>query len=131
MSAAPVSVPRELYPPLEPYETGFLDVSDGHRIYFELSGNPHGKPVVFLHGGPGSGTSPKQVRPVLSSVLCAPADHTAFSLQGRCVFSLCRPPLPVSAASLTLQVRTGCMRTLQSCAALCPLTLPPVLPAAL
>ncbi len=49
-----------LYPPIEPYETGELLVGDGHRVYWEVSGNPEGKPVVFLHGGPGSGTSPWQ-----------------------------------------------------------------------
>lgn len=46
-----------LYPPIEPYETGMLLVGDGHRVYWEQSGNPDGKPVVFLHGGPGAGTS--------------------------------------------------------------------------
>lgn len=46
---------RELYPPIEPNRTGFLDVGGGHRIYYEECGNPHGKPVVFLHGGPGGG----------------------------------------------------------------------------
>lgn len=46
-----------LYPPVEPYETGMLPVGDGNRIYWEQSGNPEGKPVVFLHGGPGGGTS--------------------------------------------------------------------------
>ncbi len=44
------------YPPIEPYKTGHLDVGDGHQLYFEESGNPEGTPVVFLHGGPGSGT---------------------------------------------------------------------------
>ena len=51
---------KALYPPIEPYETGDLLVGDGNRIYWEQSGNPDGKPVVFLHGGPGSGTSPWQ-----------------------------------------------------------------------
>ncbi len=49
---------RDLYPPLEPYDTGTLRVSDLHTIYFEQSGNPQGKPVVFLHGGPGGGSLP-------------------------------------------------------------------------
>ncbi|WP_103954720.1 prolyl aminopeptidase [Nonomuraea solani] len=53
---------RELYPPVEPYETGHLDVGDGHELYWEVSGNPDGKPVVFLHGGPGGGTLPAQRR---------------------------------------------------------------------
>jgi proline iminopeptidase len=53
---------RTLYPEIEPYRTGFLDVGDGHTIYFEESGNPGGKPVVFLHGGPGGGTDPKHRR---------------------------------------------------------------------
>lgn len=49
---------RDLYPPPEPYDTGTLRVSDLHTIYFEQSGNPQGKPVVFLHGGPGGGSLP-------------------------------------------------------------------------
>lgn len=49
---------RTLYPAIEPYQTGFLDVGDGHTIYFERCGNPQGKPAVFLHGGPGGGISP-------------------------------------------------------------------------
>ena len=51
-----------LYPLLTPYDTGTLDVGDGHRVYYEQSGNPAGKPVIFVHGGPGSGTSPVQRR---------------------------------------------------------------------
>lgn len=47
-----------LYPPIEPYESGMLLVGDGQRIAWEVSGNPDGKPVVFLHGGPGGGTAP-------------------------------------------------------------------------
>ncbi|MBF6236532.1 prolyl aminopeptidase [Nocardia otitidiscaviarum] len=49
---------RDLYPPLEPHREGMLDVGDGQRIYWEECGNPDGKPVVFLHGGPGGGTAP-------------------------------------------------------------------------
>ncbi len=51
-----------LYPPIEAYRTGMLKVTDGHELYFEESGNPKGKPVVFLHGGPGGGSDPKQRR---------------------------------------------------------------------
>ena len=52
--------PRDaLYPPIRPYRTGRLPVSALHELYFEESGNPKGKPVVFLHGGPGGGTDPK------------------------------------------------------------------------
>lgn len=46
-----------LFPPLPPYETGFLEASDGNRVFFALSGNPAGRPVLILHGGPGSGLS--------------------------------------------------------------------------
>ena len=53
---------RTLFPPIEPYETGHLDVGDGHSLYWELCGNPDGKPVVFLHGGPGAGISPDHRR---------------------------------------------------------------------
>ena len=49
---------RTLYPPVEPYETGMLDVGDGHCVYYERVGTPGGKPAVFLHGGPGGGISP-------------------------------------------------------------------------
>lgn len=53
---------RQLYPPIEPNHTGFLDVGAGHRLYYEESGNPSGKPVVFLHGGPGAGTTAEMRR---------------------------------------------------------------------
>jgi proline iminopeptidase len=53
---------RNLYPDIEPYRTGYLKVSDVHEIYFEESGNPRGKPAVFLHGGPGGATDPKMRR---------------------------------------------------------------------
>ena len=49
----------DFYPPIKAYNTGFLRVSPVHELYFEESGNPKGKPVVFLHGGPGGGTDPK------------------------------------------------------------------------
>ncbi|MBE9040869.1 prolyl aminopeptidase [Oscillatoriales cyanobacterium LEGE 11467] len=49
---------RKLYPSIEPYRTGTLQVSDLHTIYYEEAGNPDGKPVVFLHGGPGGGSLP-------------------------------------------------------------------------
>src|SRR3954452_23113965 len=49
---------RSLYPSIDPYETGLLDVGDGDQIYWEVCGNPDGKPVVMLHGGPGGGCSP-------------------------------------------------------------------------
>src|SRR3990170_3003151 len=53
---------RKLYPEIEPYRTGHLDVGDGHSLYWELCGNPDGKPAVFLHGGPGAGISPDHRR---------------------------------------------------------------------
>ncbi len=52
----------EPYPPIEPYETGMLDVGDGQSIYWEVSGNPDGKAAVALHGGPGSGSTPGRRR---------------------------------------------------------------------
>jgi proline iminopeptidase len=51
-----------LYSPIKPYRTGYLHVDAGHRIYFEESGNPTGKPAVYLHGGPGAGTEPRMRR---------------------------------------------------------------------
>ncbi len=47
---------------MKPFDEGYLDVGDGHRVYYEQSGNPKGKPVVFVHGGPGGGTQPSQRR---------------------------------------------------------------------
>jgi proline iminopeptidase len=46
---------RELYPATEPFDTGFIDLDTGHRMYYEQSGNPSGKPALFVHGGPGGG----------------------------------------------------------------------------
>lgn len=48
----------ERFPEIEPYRTGYLRVSDLHNLYYEEVGNPNGKPVVFLHGGPGGGVQP-------------------------------------------------------------------------
>jgi proline iminopeptidase len=50
------------YPPIEPFNTGRLKVSDVHELYFEESGNPDGKPAVFLHGGPGAHSDPNHRR---------------------------------------------------------------------
>lgn len=49
---------HDYYPEIEPFETGFLKVSDVHEIYYELCGNRDGKPVMVLHGGPGGGSYP-------------------------------------------------------------------------
>ena len=57
MNTAPM---RPLHPPIEPYDNGMLDVGDGHHLRYEVSGNPGGRPVLFLHGGPGSGCKPEQ-----------------------------------------------------------------------
>jgi proline iminopeptidase len=48
-----------MFPSLAPYESGLLAVGDSQQIYWECSGNPNGRPVVYLHGGPGSGCSPR------------------------------------------------------------------------
>ena len=53
---------RTLYPEIEPFESGFLDVGDGHVLYWERVGTKGAKPAVFLHGGPGGGISPVQRR---------------------------------------------------------------------
>lgn len=63
---------RGLYPEIEPYETGMLDVGEGHSLYYERVGTPGAKPAVFLHGGPGGGMSPdhrRQWDPELYDVL--------------------------------------------------------------
>jgi proline iminopeptidase len=53
---------RSPYPEIAPYETGRLRVDSLHEIYFEQYGNPNGKPALFVHGGPGGGTTPAQAR---------------------------------------------------------------------
>jgi proline iminopeptidase len=53
---------RYLYPEIEPHNSGMLDVGDGQLLAWEESGNPAGKPVVFLHGGPGGEVSPRHRR---------------------------------------------------------------------
>ncbi|RZP19416.1 MAG: prolyl aminopeptidase [Erythrobacter sp.] len=63
---------RKLYPEIEPYETGMLDVGEGHSLYYERVGTPGTKPAVFLHGGPGGGMAPdhrRQWDPELYDVL--------------------------------------------------------------
>src|SRR5579862_1228775 len=51
-----------LYPEVDPYDAGLLDVGDNNRVYYEVCGNPRGKPAVVLHGGPGSGCTPHHRR---------------------------------------------------------------------
>ena len=53
---------RDLYPAIDPFKTERLRVSDVHELYVEQSGNPQGRPVVFVHGGPGAATGPNQRR---------------------------------------------------------------------
>jgi len=50
------------FPPIEPYDSGFIETGDGHRVCWECCGNPDGEPALYLHGGPGSGASPGQRR---------------------------------------------------------------------
>ena len=66
-----------LYPEIEPYDSGLLDVGDGHHVHWEVCGNPDGKPVVNLHGGPGSGCTPNSRR------LFDPARYRAVLLDQR------------------------------------------------
>ena len=54
-----MSAMRSLYPEIEPFDSGMLPVDERHTLYWEQCGNPNGKPVVILHGGPGGGCSPK------------------------------------------------------------------------
>lgn len=53
---------RTLYPAIEPYDHGFLDVGDGHSLYWERCGTPGATPAIFLHGGPGGGSNPSHRR---------------------------------------------------------------------
>jgi proline iminopeptidase len=60
-AAAPVER-LKLYPAIEPYRTGTIDVGDGHTMFFEECGNPNGQPVLLVHGGPGGGANPTMRR---------------------------------------------------------------------
>ena len=63
MSPSPLKDPLTwLYPPIEPYATGRLRVSDLHELHYEECGNPLGRPAIFLHGGPGAGCDPRHRR---------------------------------------------------------------------
>ena len=53
---------REFYPEIEPFNSGMLKVDNLHTLYFEEVGNPKGKPIVFVHGGPGGGIDPSMRR---------------------------------------------------------------------
>ncbi|MGW0081735.1 prolyl aminopeptidase [Streptomyces sp. NPDC003393] len=66
-----------LYPEIEPYDQGMLDVGDGNLVYWETCGNPRGKPAVMLHGGPGSGCTPAHRR------YCDPAAYRIVLLDQR------------------------------------------------
>ena len=46
---------KPLYPPIEPFDSGYVDTGDGHQVYYEQVGRIDGVPAVFLHGGPGGG----------------------------------------------------------------------------
>ena len=54
--------PTNLYPEIEPFQSGWLETTQLHHIYYEQCGNPCGQPVIFMHGGPGSGCNPMQRR---------------------------------------------------------------------
>ncbi|MER6527253.1 prolyl aminopeptidase [Streptomyces sp. NPDC001508] len=66
-----------LYPEIEPYDHGMLDVGDGNLVHWETCGNPRGKPAVMLHGGPGSGSTPHLRR------YCDPAAYRIVLLDQR------------------------------------------------
>jgi proline iminopeptidase len=62
LATEPAADKDDLFPQIQPYDSGYLKVSDIHEIYYEQSGNPQGKPIFFLHGGQGGSTSPNQRR---------------------------------------------------------------------
>lgn len=87
---------RDFYPELEPFNSGLLKVSDIHTIYYEEAGNPHGKPVVFVHGGPGGGIDstyrrffdPKVWRIILFDQRGCGKSTPAFELEGNTTWDL-------------------------------------------
>ena len=72
-----------LYPPIRPYEKGRLAVSPVHELYYEQSGNPDGKPVVFLHGGPGGGTDARMRRSSIRSAIASCCSTSAAAARAR------------------------------------------------
>ncbi len=80
-----------LYPEIEPYDHGMLDVGDGNRVYWEVCGNPDGKPAVMLHGGPGSAqalgsgapATPPSIGSCCSTSVAADAPRRTPPLTGR------------------------------------------------
>jgi len=62
MCVATLYAADDLWPVIQPYKTGYLKVSDLHKVYYQLGGNPEGKAVMVLHGGPGAGCSPHDFR---------------------------------------------------------------------
>src|SRR3546814_4944190 len=62
MDPARSMLAQDLFPPIEPFSQGRLDLDGRHTMYWEVSGNPEGRPVVFLHGGPGAGAGPDHRR---------------------------------------------------------------------
>ena len=73
IAASPLRYPVDLYPEIEPYTTGLLDVGSGHSIYYEQSGKEDGIPALFLHGGPGGGCNPRSRRffdPAVYRIVC-------------------------------------------------------------
>ncbi len=61
-ASTPGAATLDLYPEIKPSQSAWLPACDGHEVYFEQCGNPDGLPVVFLHGGPAGGLSPRQRR---------------------------------------------------------------------
>jgi proline iminopeptidase len=87
---------RQLFPRIEPYHTGYLKVSEIHRLYYEEVGNPKGIPVVFLHGGPGVGAQtiyrryfdPERFRVIIFSQRGAGKSTPSGELQGNTTWDL-------------------------------------------
>ena len=84
------------YPPIEPYERGYLDADSGHRIYWEACGNPQGVPALFLHGGPGGGCGANERR------LFDPARYRAILFDQRG----CGRSLPHAGSDASLRANT-------------------------
>ncbi len=81
----------DLNPPIEPYDHGMLDVGDGNLVYWEVCGNPKGKPAVMVHGGPGSGCTTRMRQtfdPARYRPCCSTSAAAAAALRTRAI----RPP---------------------------------------
>src|SRR3954463_10110810 len=103
---APMQQQSGLYPAIEPHDQGMLDVGDGHRVHYTVSGNPAGAPALVVHGGPGSGSSPGARR------LFDPARHRIVQFDQR-MCGRSTPPASEPGADLSANTTGHLLRDME------------------